>query len=215
MTREFNITTFHNALINERRDDLDGWHLAGWSSFQSQQERFKTLVRNLHYKGGSVIDFGCGTGELYLFLKKLGLPFNYIGLDCNPEMLKIARSRYGDRFQLIKMDDVPFENVDYVFLSGVFQFLDVQSPNYHLTLCQKVFSKCKLGMAVNFLSIMRKESAKIQSELYVDPIDIISFAKKNSHFWSLDHSYHTIGGDMTLTLLHQNLDEKWERPASQ
>jgi SAM-dependent methyltransferase len=198
MNRLAAITSFHDELLAERATHDEYW-LNGWGSAEGQHARFAALARATNYRGGSVVDFGCGTGALYRFLATLGYPFTYLGLDLNEPILEIARtSRAGGEFRLIEADAVDFPPADYVFASGVFQFFDAADPHYYRELVAALFERCRVALGVNFLSAMRDDAAKDPDELYVLPAEAIDLAASLSGNWMLDHSYHPDKGDMTL-----------------
>lgn len=64
-----------------------------WGSDNSQQERFRVLAEIADLEGCSILDAGCGLGDLYRFLKKKVIDFQYTGYDLNANMVKAARPR--------------------------------------------------------------------------------------------------------------------------
>jgi SAM-dependent methyltransferase len=79
---------------------------------------------------GSVLDAGCGTGELTLFAASRGLPA--IGVDSSPKAIAIARARaaardiHGARFEVGDVLDLSFlaATFDTVLDSGVLHVFD-------------------------------------------------------------------------------------------
>ena len=198
MTRIGAITSFHDGLWAGRGTNGEYW-LNGWGSAEGQRTRFGALARAADYRGGSVVDFGCGTGALLPYLATLGHPFTYLGLDLDERLLKIARTTHsGGEFRSVELDAVDFPPADYVFASGIFQFADPAEPHYYRTLVASLFSRCRIAVAVNFLSAMRDPAARDPEELYVTPAEAAGLASSLSGKWVLDHSYHPDRGDMTL-----------------
>lgn len=79
----------------------------------------KTLVRDLIPKNSSVLEFGCGTGDLISFLN----PTSGEGYDPSVEMIKIARQKRTK--QNIKFTtNLPTNKFDCIFLSDVIEHLD-------------------------------------------------------------------------------------------
>lgn len=187
MTRIGAITAFHRQLA------ADGEGPDGWGSVEGRTARFDALVRAANYRGGSVVDYGCGTGALRAHLAALGYPFTYLGLDMNPAALP-----HGAQFRPIEPDAVDFPEVDYVFASGVFQFADGDDPHYYRRLVGSFFRRCRVAVAVNFLSALRDDAARDPEELYLSPADAVDLATSLCGRWVLDHSYHPDRGDLTL-----------------
>jgi SAM-dependent methyltransferase len=205
------IDAFHEKLINTP-ENFNSAQLSGWSSAKSQRDRFKALLKGSEFSGGSIIDYGCGTGDLYKYLLTKKLDFKYRGVDQNPRMIEIAKNLHNANFQIIDLDQTDFGNVDYVFASGVFQYKDQIKKDYYVNLLKRLFERCNVAIAVNFLSSLRDDSEKVSEELYLHPSLVIDLARSISDFWSLDHSYHPGRGDMTLTLWNRQHQANWRRP---
>lgn len=203
------VLSYHNELLKKHSET---YKISGWGSYDSQRERFKAIIGTAKFSGGTVVDYGCGSGDLYAFLNEEGYQFKYIGLDCNPQMIDIARERHGDHFAVIQIDEVKFDEVDYVFASGIFQFLDKGFGKYHQSLISKLFDRSKMALAVNFLSSLRATKEKSEIEMYFQPTKIVELAASICDFWCIDHSYHPGAGDMTLALHKIQRDVTWSRP---
>lgn len=60
-------------------------------------------LNNLKLETINICDIGCGNGRIVLDLKtKLTKPFNYVGIDCNEKLIKIAKEK------------VRFDNVNFI-----------------------------------------------------------------------------------------------------
>ncbi len=79
----------------------------------------KILLRDLIPKNKSVLEFGCGTGDLIAFLN----PTSGVGYDPSVEMFKIAKQRYTKR-SIKFVTILPKTKFDYVFLSDVIEHLE-------------------------------------------------------------------------------------------
>ena len=214
MNRKQMIDRFHERLISAR-PEAEGYYHSGWSSRESQTARFAALLQASKFAGGSVVDYGCGTGDLYGYLAASGLPFEYRGYDQNVDMLTIAKRRYGEAFfSEITIDATDFESADYVFASGIFQFRDAGDPLYFQPLARNLFTLSCKALAVTLLSSERDEGNKADDELYFAPNEAIRLAEALSNFWALDHSYHIGNGDMTMGIHKRNVATKWRRPRS-
>lgn len=207
------INRFHETLLSApSTGEVPHYRLCGWSSAASQRARFDALLSSSRFQGGSVVDYGCGTGDLYESLSRSGHKFTYTGLDQSAHMVMRARQTYGDHFAVVGLDEVRFAEADYVFASGIFQFYDVQQPTYHEPLLRALFERCKIGLAANFLSALRPDSEKDPKELYMSPGDIATLASSLSGKWVLDHSYHAGNGDMTVGIIQDHTVTSWKRP---
>jgi trans-aconitate methyltransferase len=126
-------------VVHERLLELYGpsdevTHLInGWSSRESQEARFAALVHSVRYRSGRIADYGCGTGDLFGYLKAHFPGASYKGYDFNRTLLAIARSRHGaNLFEEIAFDNTDIGNHDYIFATGIFQFVDEDYPLYYI-----------------------------------------------------------------------------------
>lgn len=91
-----------------------------WWDYKSMAFRFRELVKHVPIEGKSILDAGCGLGDLLPYLYAKSTDFKYLGVDKNAQFIKIAKQRYeGHEF---KVDD-PFTHrigmFDIVLSSGV------------------------------------------------------------------------------------------------
>ncbi len=91
-----------------------------WWDYRSMAMRFRALVIDLPIEGKTIMDAGCGMGDLLPYLYAKSGDFKYLGVDKNAEFIKIAKQRYeGHDF---KVGD-PFNQrvglFDVVLSSGV------------------------------------------------------------------------------------------------
>jgi len=109
--------------------DLANFEILDWASGASQTARFAALADNVPLSGKSLLDVGCGLGDLWAFLKQRSLEVDYTGVDISEKMLSAARKRHenirfvcADLFADCGQDSIPFGpgTFDVVFSSGTF-----------------------------------------------------------------------------------------------
>src|SRR5262249_29634121 len=91
-----------------------------WSSDEHQTARFEALLRLLDGEttaGRKILDYGCGYGALFLFLRERHPGLSYTGFDLCSEMLSTA-ARFQPARWLSKLNEG--ESFDYVVASGIF-----------------------------------------------------------------------------------------------
>ena len=104
-----------------------------WSSRDSQQLRFATLLDGVGWSGTpSLLDFGCGCGALAAYLDERGYSCDYTGYDIAPEMVRTARRVVGERAgRRFTSDRASLEPADLVVASGIFNVkLDVPAADW-------------------------------------------------------------------------------------
>jgi SAM-dependent methyltransferase len=105
-------------------DDVPGHRAADWSDEFAQQIRFAVLGDNVELAGRSLLDVGCGTGDLWAFLHEREIETDYLGVDLVDKAIAEARRRHPDgRFEVVDVFQPGiFEpgSFDVVFSSGAF-----------------------------------------------------------------------------------------------
>ncbi|MFN3396511.1 MAG: class I SAM-dependent methyltransferase [Thermodesulfovibrionales bacterium] len=157
-------------------------------TYDGQIMHYEAMLDIGDIRGGSILDFGCGKGDFYGFLRNRGIEVNYTGLDINENLISLAKEKYpGIDFRVfdIERDDLK-EEFDFIFLCGVFNLKVCGIEEYIRSTLIKLFKHCKKGLAFNALSA---HNPRKDFELfYLLPEDILSFAIKNlSPFVSLRH----------------------------
>jgi SAM-dependent methyltransferase len=66
-----------------------------WQSQKAAEQRYRQIISGISFNGESVLDVGCGFGDLIPWLKKSG-KISYTGIDLMPEFIKVARERYPE-----------------------------------------------------------------------------------------------------------------------
>lgn len=102
----------------------------GWKHAESQRRRFEVIAKVAGFTpDASVLDIGCGTGDLKAFLdERLGfLALRYLGIDQQPEFIEQARERFAAQaehtaFALAHFDTAPLPRADIVVACGALSY---------------------------------------------------------------------------------------------
>ena len=62
-----------------------------WENRDAQYKRFSAMTDNVDIEGKSLLDIGCGCGDLYLYLKELQIGVDYTGVDILEKMIDRAK----------------------------------------------------------------------------------------------------------------------------
>ncbi len=156
---------------------------------QGQIRRFITLADiapDLH--GSTVLDFGCGTGDFYRFLKRRGIDVKYTGVDINEKFIEIAKKKYPEcTFRVMDISEDELEGYyDYIFICGVFNLLVPGVADDLKETMQKLFQHCNKGLALSALS--SHTPVKDPELHYTSPEEMVQFSIENlSPYISLRH----------------------------
>ena len=150
-----------------------------FGSEESQSFRFEQLIQIADLGKATILDLGCGRGDLYDYLCKQKIEVSYTGVDLVEGTVNLAQEKYP-RARFLKRDlfSQPLEEkFDYVFLNAVFNNNLGSSPNenddYMQTLLKIAFQYCNSGMAFNFIS--RYVNFEDKEMAYHDPAQVLCF----------------------------------------
>ena len=161
-----------------------------WSGERSQFLRFRVLTEVADLSGASMLDVGCGLGDLCGWLRTNSCNVRYTGIDIAPAMIEAARRRFPDaRFEVRDLlSDPPQNSFDYVLSSGMFTHRTAEAKLFFETMMEHMFALAEKGLAVNCLSTWAE---KIEpGEFHADPLETVAFCRKLTPWVVLRHDYH-------------------------
>jgi SAM-dependent methyltransferase len=148
---------------------------------------------------------GCGFGDLLAWLQRRGMqPAEYTGLDlCHP-MIEHCQEKFADecasgaaRFVSVDVfDHRPASQYDFIVASGIFGYAASGVRRRLRPTIERMFSWCREGLAVNFLSSRARR--RTRTRLYLDPQEQLAHALELTSAVRLDHTY--MPNDFTLFL---------------
>ena len=177
-----------------------GYRSLGFGQRESQRKRFEAVLRHAPLNDKSVLDAGCGFGDLLPYLRSRGINPRYSGIDICPPMIARCHRRFPASARRFVVADVldyrPQERYDHVVASGLFG-LNVPGAKERIRpTLERLFGWCRNGLVVNFLSRRTRKPAR--ARLYVEPGDMLEYALELTPAVRLDHSY--LPNDFTLHL---------------
>ena len=182
----------------------------GFRTRSSQEKRFEALLAIGDLHGASVLDVGCGFGDLLAYLRDHGIEPVYTGIDLCEPMVRRCRERFEGTRGAFHVSDVlefvPAKPFDYVVASGIFG-LDAPGARARVRpTLHRMFDWARHGMAANFLSC--RSAAPVDGRVYVDPAEALQMALDLTPAARLDHSY--LPNDFTIYL---DKTPAWQRGA--
>lgn len=154
-------------ILSAHRDSLkrygySPWALY-WSSREIQEQRFAILFEAGMQSGESLLDVGCGFGDLARWLEAQGCRVDYTGLDLSPELLEEGRRRYPDlellEGDLFDLDPAP-ASFDWLVLSGTLNRDLGDGGDYARRLIRRMWQACRKGIAFNLLDARHGPTAE-------------------------------------------------------
>lgn len=173
LSKEYVISFYRNSL--QMHGDTPA--AVKWS-MQGQQLRFESLLHiTENISGMKILDYGCGKGDFYGFLKAKGIDVDYAGFDINEDMVALARRKFPEcRFEVFDIEsDILNDEFDYIFLCGVFNLRLEGIYDTVKNVLSLLFQHCRCALVFNALS---SDEPKKDFELhYISPEDIYEFTK--------------------------------------
>ena len=173
----------------------------GWRSQITQRIRFEVLAQIGDLHEASVLDVGCGLGDLYEFLRARGLRCRYLGVDITPAMVAAAQKNHPEgNFALLDiLTDPPAERYDYVFASGIFNMKISDNEGFVRSMLVRMFEICRRAVGANMLC--RCAPRQDRALHYFNPAEMFLFARTITPLVALRHDYHL--DDFTLYLYRE------------
>jgi len=171
----------YSELLGKHGDSILslGWDHGG------DDVRKNVILSGFDFENKSILDIGCGYGDLNSYLK--GKKYSYTGIDVVPEMIKLAEGKYDREF--INTDFtryMPERRFDIIIASGIFNVFD---GGYALidSYFEKALAMCNEGICFNFLS--DKVEWKLKNHFHSSPEAIMAMAYNYSRNIILRNDY--------------------------
>jgi len=169
-------------IIDRHRDSLTrhGYHPNAlyWSGREIQETCFKVLADIGVTSNDSVLDVGCGFGDLKGWANKQGIrSLVYTGVDLSPDILEQAKLRNpkavflsGDLFDM----DFQEKSFDWVILSGSLNEQLHDESAYAKRVIERMYQLCRKGVAFNMLDARFVKAHDLHSQI---PNEILKFCQ--------------------------------------
>lgn len=126
----------------------------GWTEEAGQQRRFAALCEIGEIAESSVLDVGCGYGDLKDFLDRRYCGFDYVGIDQMADFVLEAQRRHGQRpncyFCIADATTEELPVVDFVLASGLLSYRCEQADHYR-DMIARLYASARRGLAFNML----------------------------------------------------------------
>ncbi|MCS7203895.1 MAG: class I SAM-dependent methyltransferase [Thermodesulfovibrio sp.] len=134
LAKEYIIEFFNKRIIHFKESP----EAVGWTP-KGQKLRYEKILELMNPQGLSLLDFGCGRGDFYGFLKERNIKCRYVGIDINPTLIKEAKTKYPEgEFIVTDIEETPFlQKFDYTVAIGVFN-LNIHGVKESMKNCIKI-----------------------------------------------------------------------------
>ncbi|OGL46130.1 MAG: hypothetical protein A2W05_09750 [Candidatus Schekmanbacteria bacterium RBG_16_38_10] len=182
------MTGLYNGRYHEFGRDI---RTVGWGSKRDQFLRFEVLFRGLNPKGKTILDVGCGLGDLISFLdERTAGDYCYVGVDVADRLIEDARKTFtapNIEFHVGDVFSASLPKVDISVLSGALSFKVDGIEKYAHDTMRKMFELSREAACLNFLT--KYVDYELEKNQHYYPESIFSQAKELSRRVNLIHDY--------------------------
>ena len=136
--------------------DRAHFDILDWAAPETQTLRFEILADNVELRGRTLLDMGCGLGDLVSFLDKRRIDVDYTGVDVVEQMVARASELHPSRrFECVNIFSDPAalggEKFDIMFCSGALNLNLGNNLEFVKTALPVMLSRAREYLVVNML----------------------------------------------------------------
>lgn len=198
LAKEYIIDFFTKRLIHFKNSP----ETVGWSP-TGQKLRYEAVFKLINPDGKSLLDFGCGKGDFYSFLKQRGVKCDYTGIDINPALIELARKNHPEAIFHVRdiEEEPPDKTFEITVAIGVFN-LAVQNVKISMEQCLQILFNHTSEKLI-FTCLNQKTKLRDIGLTYFSMEELEKIAEKLSkNFKILDR---IVEGDLFLILEKQSV----------
>jgi len=150
----------------------------GWHSKRAAYQRYEEIVAELIFARKSVLDVGCGFGDIIPFIRKKTENFEYTGVDIVPEFIKEARKLYPKyRFLVRDYFRKPIEKkYDILIANGSLNSNVQRNLQFRKEAIKTMFGHAKEALFFNMVGKYPQPKTTKRNNIWVaDPLEILKF----------------------------------------
>ncbi|WP_037573212.1 class I SAM-dependent methyltransferase [Spirochaeta cellobiosiphila] len=155
----------------------ENYEILDWESKEAQYQRFEQLTNLVDLKDKSILDIGCGLGDLNSYLKSNGINSRYIGTDVLAKMIDECKRSFQDGVffhcdLFSHTGELPVDlkkslPVDLIYISGIFNLNIGDMSSFFIHCMDSLDSLFTESLVFNLLSV--DSPAKEEKYSYFDP----------------------------------------------
>lgn len=215
MSKASPIVQHYESCFDRHGDSLKG---VDWPNESDALKRYQVMWELTRGGTGTLLDYGCGLGHFYAFLKdrKQLQKIKYAGVDASPKFVEHCKKKFKDvPFALCDVleDDfsLPKKKYDFIVLNGVLtekrEITQKKMVSVFHEVVGRLFPLCKKGLAFN---VMTKLVDWERDDLFhLDFNSMSEFISKNlSRHFCVRHDYGLY--EYTVYVYKQPAVEIWQ-----
>ncbi len=177
-----------------------------WHSEKAAKQRYEQIVADIDFNRKSILDVGCGFGDIIPYIANKSDTFSYIGIDLVPEFVKEAKKIYpkykflvGDYFKK------PLEKkFDIIICCGALSGNYNDNLGFRKKAIKTMFNHAKKCLVFNMAGRHPKpKTARHSNVWFADSKKIFEYCETLSEKVLLKDDYHS--NDFTIMMFKGDL----------
>ena len=178
-----------------------------WEHAGAKHQRMRHLTGELNFTGKTVLDVGCGFGDVTWIIKKRAKNFTYTGVDIVPEFIEVAKKRYPQhKFLIGDYFAKPLdENFDIVLCSGALNSNVPDNMDWRKRAISAMWEHTKRALAFNMSGgHSQPENREGSNTWYAVSFEILKYCLSLTRKVIFLQHYHAT--DFTIILFRKTKD---------
>lgn len=193
---EKRINWFYQELIDQYWNQPESLSRA---SQDSQLIRFKVFEQIWNLENKSILDMGCGFGDLYWYFSQRYNLKDYLWIDILHQTIKLAKQKYPNtNFQQMDFSLYNWAKFDYIFASWSLSFKTDDYKQLYKNIIKKMYDYSNMWVWFNMLN--KKYHVNDENFAAYNPSEIYEYCSSFCDRLLLRQDY--LKHDFTLYLYH-------------
>lgn len=172
-----------------------------WASKRAAEQRYEQIVLDIDFEGKTILDVGCGFGDIIPYISAKAKKFEYKGIDITPEFIREAKKLYPEhKFIVGDYFDRPLkENFDVVICSGVLNANVKDNLGFRKKAIKIMFGHVKEILVFNMAGKYPQPKTSPESNVwFADSLEILKYCMGLTKKVIFRHHYHS--RDFTIVM---------------
>jgi len=172
-----------------------------WVSKKAAEQRYEQIVADIDFEGKSMLDVGCGFGDIIPYISARTEKFEYLGIDITPEFIREAKRLYPKhKFIVGDYFDKPLkESFEVVICSGVLNANVDDNLGFRKRAIKIMFEHTREVLVFNMAGRYPQPKTSPKSNVwFADPLEILKYCLSLTKKVILRLHYHS--RDFTIVM---------------
>jgi len=172
-----------------------------WASKRAAEQRYEQIVADIDFEGKSILDVGCGFGDIIPYISAKTKKFEYLGIDITPEFIREAKKLYfGHKFMVGNYFAKPLkENFDVIVCSGALNANVKDNLDFRKKAIKTMFKHVKEVFVFNMVGRYPQPKTSSKSNVwFANPLEILEYCLSLTKKVILRYHYHS--RDFTIVM---------------